>query len=384
VIAHLNGLCDRGKHETRYEVVGLAGGSRAEALLGQGRRWGVGELALREGGGDVDQRGVNLRVGDDAATRLVDDVDCDLVVGAIVGIAGLGAVLRAIESGTDVALANKETLVAAGSLVTEAALRSRASILPLDSEHAGVWQCLAALDANHPRPPLYSPDCVERVVLTASGGAFRDRTRAEVEDASVEDALKHPNWDMGAKVTIDTATLMNKALELIEAHWLFGLPAHRLGAVIHPQSIVHALIECADCSVIAQLGMPDMRGPIQYALCDAHRPLGCWPRLDVTKMGNLEFAEIDPERFPAIGLAMGAIEAGGDAGAALNAANEQAVRAFVDGKLAFGMIDRLVGRVMDEWETREIATIGGVYEADARAREMIDRMCGSGAWAGKG
>src|SRR5690606_6752355 len=151
-------------------------------------------------------------------------------------------------------------------------------------EHAGVWQCLRAVDHHQSCPPMYTPDCVSRVVLTASGGAFRDRTREQVAEATIADALNHPNWDMGAKVTIDTATLMNKALELIEAHWLFGLGADRLGAVIHPQSIVHALIECADSSVIAQLGAPDMRAPIQHALCGGQRPGGCAPRLDVTKM----------------------------------------------------------------------------------------------------
>lgn len=374
VIEHLNALHEQGRHATKYELVGLAAGRDEAALFAQAAQWGVRDIALRDSS-PVPPDGLSLRTGKDAAVRLVDDIDADLVVGAIVGIAGLRSVLRAVQRGTDVALANKESLVAAGSLVTRAAFESGARLLPLDSEHAGVWQCLAALDSHHPCPPMHSPDTVQRVVLTASGGAFRERTRDSIEHASMDDALNHPNWDMGAKVTIDSATLMNKALELLEAHWLFGLPADKLGAVIHPQSIVHAMIECADCSVIAQLGMPDMKAPIQHALCDAHRPLGCAPRLDVTKMGSLDFIEIDPDRFPAIGLAMHAIEAGGDAGAALNAANEHAVHAFMNGNLPFGQIDRCVQHVMARWSTSPIDALEDVLDADRRARALADEFC---------
>lgn len=374
VIAHLNGLHKRHEYATRYEVVGLAAGSDHKALLAQAQQWGVQDIALRTAP-DTTPQGLKLRTGPDAATRLVDDVDCDLVVGAIVGIAGLRSVLRAVEIGTDVALANKESLVAAGSLVTRAAFESGARLLPLDSEHAGIWQCLAALDRHHPCPPLHAPDCVSRVVLTASGGAFRDRSRDQIEHATPQDALNHPNWDMGAKVTIDSATLMNKALELLEAHWLFGLPSKRLGAVIHPQSIVHAMIECADCSVIAQLGAPDMKAPIQHALCDAHRPPSCAPKLDVTRMGNLDFTQIDPARYPAIALAMHAIDAGGDAGAALNAANEHAVNVFMNEDLPFGQIDRCVEHVMSAWNTSPIRTLDDVLNADKHARALADEYC---------
>lgn len=374
VIEHLNALHEQGHHHTRYEVVALAAGRDHASLFAQARRWGVTELALADTDATAPE-GVRLRTGPESALRLVDDVDCDLVIGAIVGIAGLGSVLRALERGTDVALANKESLVAAGDLVTRAAFESGARLLPLDSEHAGIWQCLAALDRQHPCPPMHSPDCVSRVVLTASGGSMRERTRSQIEHATLEEALNHPNWDMGTKITIDSATLMNKALELLEAHWLFGLPASRLGAVIHPQSIVHALIECADCSVIAQLGVPDMLAPIQHALCDAHRPPGCAPKLDVTKMGSLDFTEIDPERFPAIAVAMHAIELGEDAGAALNAANEHAVHAFINRKLPFGQIDRCVAHVMANWRPRPIDTLDDVLDADRRAREMAESFC---------
>jgi 1-deoxy-D-xylulose-5-phosphate reductoisomerase len=381
VIAHLNALTEHGKHNTRYEVVGLAAGSDHDTLFAQARSLGVRELALASAPTSPPE-GINLRTGQDAPRQLVDDVECDLVVGAIVGIAGLPSVLRAVERGVDVALANKESLVAAGELVTHAAFESGARLLPLDSEHAGVWQCLAALDRHHPCPPMHCTDCVSRVILTASGGAFRDKSRHQVEHATMDDALNHPNWDMGAKVTIDSATLMNKALELLEAHWLFGLPADRLGAVIHPQSIVHAMIECADASVIAQLGMPDMKAPIQYALCDGHRPPACAPRLDVTTMGSLDFMEIDPHRFPAIDLAMHAINAAGNTGAALNAANEFAVQAFMQGRLPFGQIDRCVAHVLASWKTNPIQRIEDVRDADARARALADEFCSAGARGG--
>jgi 1-deoxy-D-xylulose-5-phosphate reductoisomerase len=373
VMAHLNTLHEQGVYPTRFELVAVAAGSDAEGVVQQARRWGVRDIALRDAGASVPE-GFDLREGDGAATRLVEEVESDLVVGAIVGIAGLPSTLRAAQLGIDVALANKESLVAAGSLVTRAAFESGSRLLPLDSEHAGIWQCLAGLTLDRSCPPMHDHDAISRVILTASGGAFRDRARDVIEHATINEALNHPNWNMGAKVTIDSATLMNKALELIEAHWLFGLPASKLGAVIHPQSIVHAMVECADASVIAQMGAPDMRAPIQHALCDTLRPDGCAPRLDVTKLGSLVFIEIDPSRFPAIPLAMRTIEAGGDAGAALNAANEHAVRLFMDGSLPFGQIDRCVEHVMSSWIPSPIHSIGDVLDADERARVLADEF----------
>jgi 1-deoxy-D-xylulose-5-phosphate reductoisomerase len=374
VIEHLNALADRGEGHIRFEVVGLAARSDSETLFAQAKRFGVTDVALCSIVADQ-PAGVHVRMGDDSALQLIDDVTCDLVVGAIVGIAGLRSTLRAVERGFDVALANKESLVAGGYLVTRAAFATGARLMPVDSEHAGVWQCLAGLIPENLYPPLHAPDSASRVVLTASGGAFREHTRDQIEHASVQDALKHPNWDMGAKVTIDSATLMNKALELLEAHWLFGLPAARLGAVIHPQSVVHAMVECADCSVIAQLGEPDMKAPIQHALCDGQRPAGCAPKLDVTRLGSLDFIEIDPQRYPAIDLAMRTIEAGGDSGAALNAANEHAVEVFMKGNLPFGQIDRCVEHVMNQWTPKPIDTIDDVLQADKRARAMADEFC---------
>lgn len=371
VMAHLNALHERGAYPTRFELVAVAAGSDAEGVVRQAQQWGVRDIAIRDPSVSI-PGGLDVRTGHDAATRLVEEVECDLVVGAIVGIAGLPSTLRAAQLGIDVALANKESLVAAGSLVTRSAFDSGSRLLPLDSEHAGIWQCLAGLNLDRSCPPMHDHDEISRVVLTASGGAFRDRARDEIENATIDEALNHPNWDMGAKVTVDCATLMNKALELMEAHWLFGIPASKLDAVIHPQSIVHAVVECADASVIAQLGAPDMRAPIQHALCDTHRPPGCAPKLDVMKLGSLDFVEIDPSRFPAISLAMHTIEAGGDAGAAFNASNEHAVRLFMDGTLPFGQIDRCVEHVMSSWTASPIHSIEDVLEADQRARALVD------------
>lgn len=375
VIDHLNRLHGADPAAPSYEIVGLAAGSNSEKLFEQAKKRGVRNLALMESVSELNQAGLNLRIGQSAARRLVEEVPCDLVVGAIVGIAGLDAVLRAIELGIDVALANKETLVAAGSLVVEAARKSGASLLPVDSEHSGIWQCLRSMAHPSYCPPLPAPPGVERVVLTASGGAFRDQSRCQIERASVKDALNHPNWSMGAKVTIDSATLMNKALELIEAHWLFGLDADHLGAVIHPQSIVHALVESTDGSVIAQLGAPDMRFPIQHAISWPNRTRACAPKLDVTKLSRLDFLEIDHSRFPAINLAFEAIKSGGNAGALLNAANEQAVLAFMNGRFEFGKIDESVAAVMNDVHIEPISSIDDVYNADAIAREYIDRLC---------
>lgn len=379
VIEHLNMLFEQGESSVRYQIVGLAGGSNAELLQSQAAQFAVRDVAICKGNDSLDQSRLNLRTGVDSARRLVEEVPCDLVVGAIVGFAGLDSVLSAIERGIDVALANKETLVAAGSLVIESARKSGARLLPVDSEHAGVWQCLQSISLDPYCPPMETPSGIDRVVLTASGGPFRSRTRQQIVGATLDDALNHPNWAMGAKVTIDSATLMNKALELIEAHWLFGLSADQLGAVIHPQSTVHAMIERSDRSVIAQLGAKDMKAPIQHALSFPARLAGCAPNLDVTQLGQLNFEPIDPDRFPAIGLAMRTIEAGGTAGAILNAANEQAVGAFIQGRLGFGRIDECVAQAMNELPIEPINTLDDVIAADTRAREFVDGLCAPSA-----
>ncbi len=381
VIAHLNALHaqDPISSPTHYQVVGLGAGKDLNALAKQAKAFDVRDVSLCELSPDADQCGLNIRAGVDAARRLVEEIPCDLVVGAIVGIAGLDSLLRAVELGIDVALANKETLVAAGSLVIDAAKKSNARLLPLDSEHAGVWQCLQSQTSEQYCPPMPAPPSVKRIVLTASGGPFLQQSREQIQDATLADATNHPNWSMGDKVSIDSATLMNKGLELIEAHWLFGIDADQLGAIVHPQSIVHAMIETHDASAIAQLGAADMKSPIHHALCFPDRSPSCADALDVTKMGSLDFIEVDHDRFPAINLALGAIRSGGTAGAILNAANEQAVSAFVDGRLPFGRIDRCVAQAIAAIPASPINTLDDVYAADAQARAFVDEQCTASA-----
>lgn len=354
----------RGSHDIR--VVGLAAGRDAETLTAQAARHGVRDLAL------ADERvacALPARRGAGSAAQLVQEVEADLVVAAIVGIAGLEATLAAIERGMTIALANKETLVAAGSLVIPRARSRGVAILPLDSEHSGVWQCLQGVMSD--TPPCQVPACVSRVVLTASGGPFRTASRDQIEQATPEQALDHPNWAMGAKVTVDSASLMNKALELIEAHWLFGLEPERLSAVVHPQSIVHALIEMADGSVLAQLGEPDMRTPIQIALTHPKRVNGPARRLDLCSGMRLDFEPPDLDRFPALGLADRVMRAGGSSGAVLNAANEEAVSLFLYKAIRFGQIARLVERALDAVEPEPVRSLDSLLEVDGRTRSLV-------------
>ncbi len=388
VISHLNALSERGEHEHRFEVVGLAAGKNVALLAEQSAMFpearlaiahaDVRDLALDEQGRGATFPGrlLNAIHGEDAALSLIREVSCDVVVAAMVGSAGLPATLAAVELGRHVALANKETLVAAGGLVVPAATRSGARLLPVDSEHSAVWQCLAPSVA----PPCVCGPEVTRVVLTASGGAFRDWPLERIEHATPQEALNHPTWSMGPKVTVDSASLTNKAFELLEAHWLFGLGGERLGVVIHPQSIVHAFVEHADGSVIAQLARPDMRLPIQFALTHPARAPGSWPRLDWSSASRLEFAPPDPERFPALGLAQEVLRGGeGSAlGAVFNAANEAAVEAFLapESRVRFGFISKVVGETMKEFAGARARTLVEVLEVDAAARRAAKRRLG--------
>jgi 1-deoxy-D-xylulose-5-phosphate reductoisomerase len=376
-IAGLNNLAAQDRSATRYEVVALAAGRDHDALLAQAAAMNIRDVALAESidlAATAKQRGVNLRTGPDAAERLVREIDADIVLAAIVGSAGLGATLAAVELGRDVALANKEALVAAGSLVTAAANRTGAAILPVDSEHSAIWQCLAghaAAGATPIRPPCTLDSQVSRIVLTASGGALRSRTKDATYNATPEDALKHPTWSMGAKVTIDSASLTNKALEIIEAHWLFGLPASRIGAIIHPQSIVHSFVEFADGSVIAQLGSPDMRTPIQYALTFPHHLPGRAALIDFATLSRLDFSPPDLERFPALALGWRVIEEGGTSGAVFNAANEAAVEAFLARRIPFGRVAELATEAMDEIGVSPVRDLADITAADAQARAFV-------------
>ncbi len=305
--------------------------------------------------------GTRLAVGPEALDDLVQAPEIDRVVSAIVGAAGLQSTWAALEAGKTVALANKETLVMAGPLVTELAARTGGSIVPVDSEHSAIHQALRS----------GTPAEVARIVLTASGGPFRQRPVETLADVSPAEALKHPTWSMGPKITIDSATMMNKALELIEARWLFGLPGEKLDVVIHPQSIVHSMVEFVDGSVMAQLSPPDMRLPIQYALAYPERFACPARKFDFAQRVALEFEPPDPQRFPAVRLGHEAAVRGGTCGAVLNAANEEAVRGFLDGAVRFPDIAEICRRVLDEHPYSPEPSLDEVRRLDGWARQEV-------------
>lgn len=361
VIDHLNA----GGHG-RWQVVGLAAGSNAQALAQQAARYPQAQLALATA---APQCAAHY-TGPDAARQLVQAVDADLVVSAIVGFNGLAPTAAALARGTRVALANKETLVAGGAWITDLAAAQGATIDPIDSEHAAIAQCLAASTGP-------STAAVAKVTLTASGGPFLDADDASLDAVTPEMALKHPTWEMGPKITVDSATLMNKALEVIEAHHLFGLPAKQIGVVIHPQSVVHGFVEFVDGSVLAQLGPPDMRGAIQHALTAPSLPArspGAGPRLNLATLGTLSFRPPDETRFPALGLARRVIDAGGTAGATLNGANEAAVYAFLERRLAFRRIVPLVAGALDALPPQPITGYDDIAAADKNARAWVEQQ----------
>ncbi len=370
VIEHLNRLHEQGLFEDSYEIVALGAGCRATELTEQARALGVREIALADASASIAD-GVHARRGPDAAERLVREVSCDLVVCAMVGSAGLAPTLAAIELGRDIALANKETLVAGGEIVMPAARKSGSRILPIDSEHAAAWQLMQSLDSSYV-PPASAPAGIERLTLTASGGPFRDLSAHQLRSVTPEQALEHPTWSMGPKNTIDSATLMNKALELIEARWLFDLAPEKLDAIIQPTSFVHALLETVDGSCLAQVSVPDMRLPIQQALTHPRRAPACVERFDACALGSVESKPIDSSRFPAVALAREVMRCGGSAGATFNAVNEVAVNAFLDRRLAFTRIAELVGIALDELPHRPIESLADVLETDAEARRWAE------------
>lgn len=376
VVEHLSRLIQSGQCAgPGLTVVGLAAGNNIQLLADQARRLGVEHVAVATRGDGAPSHWLS---GPDSAEQLVRTVECDLVVSAIAGSAGLAATLAAVEAGRDIALANKETLVAAGAIIVPAAIRSGSKLFPVDSEHSGVWQCLAGVlnHASSAVPPFVAPPpSVSRVVLTASGGPFRTWSPAQIESASPAQALKHPTWQMGAKVSLDSASLMNKALELVEAHWLFALAPDQLDAVIHPQSIVHAIVELVDGSSIAQLGLPDMRTPIQLALAWPGRPAGLSPRSNLAAIGRLDFEPIDPARFDAVNLARKVMRSGGLSGAVLNAANEEAGAAFLGGHCRFPQIAHAVSEAVSAIGG-PLASIDCVHRAGKEARRFVRNLLG--------
>jgi 1-deoxy-D-xylulose-5-phosphate reductoisomerase len=349
------------ERNAELEVVGLAAASSWELLLEQAAAHGVTRVALADPDAAArasEHSKVEVLRGPEGLVELITDTECDLVLNALVGSAGLGPTVAALGEGVDLALANKESLVVGGELVTALAEATSAQLLPVDSEHSALHQLIAG----------ERPGTVDRLVLTASGGPFRGRT--DLESVTREEALAHPTWDMGGKITIDSATLMNKGLELIEAHHLFGVPYERIDVVVHPQSIIHAMVHLNDGASLAHLGYPDMRVPISYALNHPDRVDVPVRSLDLVELGALTFEAPDLDAFPCLRLAREAAEAGGTAPCVLNAANEVAVHAFLAGDLSFTGIARVIESTLYELPARPVRHFSDLYAADAEAREV--------------
>ena len=355
------------------ELVALAAGSSCDELCRAAAERGVEHVALADRAAAVDAEarlGRRVGAGADAVAGLAAEAGADIVLNAVVGVAGLDATLAALEAGIDVALANKESLVAGGPLVLAAQAQSGAALVPVDSEHSALYQLLAA---------ERDPAAVDTLVITASGGPFRGRTLDELQDVSVDDALAHPTWRMGAKITVDSATLMNKGLELIEASVLFGIPPERVEVVVHPQSIVHSLIRLRDGALLAHLGLPDMRVPISYALHHPDRPATPAARLDLASALSLTFEPPDVATFRCLQLAREACEAGGTATAALNAANEEAVAAFLAGRCGFCDIAALVAAALDGIDISPLRDRAQLDAVDAAARASVRETLAGGS-----
>jgi 1-deoxy-D-xylulose-5-phosphate reductoisomerase len=354
------------------QLVGLAARSSADEVVDAARRLGAGHIALTDA--EAARRAAEgfdgtVYSGTSAAVDLVAAVKADVVLNAIVGSAGLEATMAALAAGSDLALANKESLVAGGELVTDAVRRSGRLLLPVDSEHSALQQCLEGI----------APEAVESLVLTASGGPFRGWDGERLAAVTADQALVHPTWSMGAKITVDSATLMNKGLELIEAHHLFGMPYERIEVVVHPQSIVHGMARLRDGALIAHVGLPDMRVPISYALTYPSREATDAPKLDLAQPFTLAFEPPDLAVFRCLVLARSAGEAGGTAPCALNAANEVAVAAFLGGSCRFTEIADTVDAVLEAVDVEPLESVQQVLAADARARELARGRLGVAA-----
>ena len=355
-------LCRR--HPDRYRVTALTARGNREKLFEQVREFRP-ETAGLAGGLDPAEIPEDLKFcrflsGREALRAAAAEADADMVLVSIVGIAGLQSVLDALAAGRQVLLANKEALVTGGHLVTDLARKAGKPLLPVDSEHSAIFQCLQAAGGNKP----------DKILLTASGGPFRTWDRERIEKATREEALKHPNWNMGAKITVDSASMFNKGLEIMEARWLFDLPEDRIEVVVHPQSIVHSAVVFKDGAVLAQLGEPDMRVPIGYAMSYPERLETGVPAPDLFALGSLTFERPDEQKFPALRLARECLRAGGAACTVFNGANEEAVAAFLRGEIPFGEIARRVERALDKLAGLPADCIEEIWEADRKAREL--------------
>ncbi len=354
------------------ELIGLSAERSWEQLVEQARAFGVGRIALADtdAGAQAAEAWTEgeVLVGAEGLVRLVLESGADLVLNALVGSAGLGPTVATLGEGIDLALANKESLVVGGELVTQLAEATGAQLIPVDSEHSALHQLISG----------ERPGAVDKLILTASGGPFRGRTRAELEGVTVEQALQHPTWAMGGKITIDSATLMNKGLEIIEAHHLFGTSYDDIDVVVHPQSIIHSLIHLCDGASLAHLGYPDMRAPISYALHHPERVDVPIRPLDLAELGSLTFEPPDAEAFPCLRLAYEAGRAGGTAPCVLNAANEIAFHAFLQGRLSFLGIPAVVEDTLARLDVRPVRAFESLYEADREAREVAAELVADG------
>lgn len=361
------------RHPERYAVHALSAHSRIEALAALCRRFAPkvavvpDEAAVDRLAALLGSEGRSLQIvhGAEALCEVARAPECDVVMAAIVGAAGLPATIAAARAGKKLLLANKEALVMSGQLFMDAVEEGGAMLLPIDSEHNAIFQCLPSTYERSPHG-----HGVARIILTASGGPFLKRSLDSLEDVTPEQAIAHPKWSMGRKISVDSATMMNKGLEVIEAHWLFGATHQQIEVLIHPQSVIHSMVSYVDGSMLAQLGNPDMRVPIAHAMAWPERMASGVPQIDLAQIASLEFQSPDFTRFPCLKLAYDALAAGGTAAAHLNAANEVAVHAFLDRRIGFREVDRIIARVMDDLTHDPVPDMASLLEEDARARRL--------------
>ncbi|WP_314586185.1 1-deoxy-D-xylulose-5-phosphate reductoisomerase [Paenibacillus terrigena] len=349
----------------QFKVEGLAAGTNAALFIEQIHRFKPRKvsIATKELADQLKQQipaDIKVYYGDEGLIEVASRTDADFVVTALVGSQGLPSTLAAIQAGKNIGLANKETLVTAGHIVTSMVREYGVTMLPIDSEHSAIFQCLNG----------ESMENIKKITITASGGSFRDRTREQLQGVTVEEALNHPNWSMGAKITIDSATMVNKGLEVIEAHWLFDLPYEQIDVLIHPESIIHSFVEFNDSSIIAQMGNPDMRVPIQYALTYPERIASPAASLDLARIGKLHFREMDYVRYPCLRMAFECGKIGGTAPTVFNAANEVAVARFLRGEISFLQIEDVIASALDKHQQISMPTLEQIQETDRLTRQL--------------
>lgn len=357
------------KFSDRFSVAGLTANSNISVLSEQIREFNPQFVVIRDKSkakklSEIVNGNVEIISSENALIEAAQKYDYDILIGAIVGFAGLTPTIEAIKRGKRIALANKETLVVAGEIVTRLVAENGAEIIPVDSEHSAIYQCLVGENLNE----------VEKLILTASGGPFLNKEKSFFDNATVNEALNHPNWKMGSKITIDSATMMNKGLEVIEAHWLFGLPVDKIDVVIHPQSIIHSMVQFVDGSIKAQMGLPDMKLPIQYALTFPERLTNNFERTNLPLINNLTFFEPDFNKFECLKLAYSALKTGGTAPCILNAANEIAVDKFLKGFIRFSEIPKLINEALNEIENHSNPDIETIIECDKLTRDFVNNL----------